>query len=82
MNRVQVCPFGLILCQDGAMVSRNPLECLPPLKRQKNTKKMRKMPGPLGALGAKQAMAEAMYVNEFSGFEVVQLKKPWLRPCM
>ena len=50
MNRVQVCPFGLILCQDGAMVSRNPLECLLPSKTAKKHQKMRKMPwgGPGG----------------------------------
>ena len=56
MNGVKVCPFGLILRQDGAMVSRNPLECLPPPKTAKKHKKMRKMPqgglGPWGPLGA------------------------------
>ena len=56
MNGVKVCPFGLILRQDGAMVSRNPLECLPSLKTAKEPGKMRKMPrgprGPGGPLGA------------------------------
>ena len=52
MNRVQVCPFGLILCQDGAMVSRKPLECLPPSKTAKKPEKMRKIPrAPLGPWG-------------------------------
>ena len=49
MNRVQVCPFGLILRQDGAMASRNPLECLPAPKTAKRYEQMRKMPsGPPG----------------------------------
>ena len=39
MNRVQVCPFGLIFRQDGAMVSRNPLDCLRPFKIQNSKKK-------------------------------------------
>ena len=53
MNGVKVCPFGLILRQDGAMVSRNPMECLPLSKTAKKHKKMRKMPqGGLGPWGA------------------------------
>ena len=56
MNRVQVCPFGLILCQDGAMVSRNPMECLPLSKTAKRPGKMRKMPrGPRGPGGPLEA---------------------------
>ena len=54
-NQVQVFLFGLILRQDGAMASRNPLECLPPLKAAKKPEKMPKMPwgarGPGGPLG-------------------------------
>ena len=56
MNGVKVCPFGLILRQEVATASRNPLECLPPPKTVKKTEKMRKMPrgpwGPGGPLGA------------------------------
>ena len=56
MNRVQVCPFGLILRQEVATAFRNPMECLPPSKTAKKQEKMRKMPraplGPWGPLGA------------------------------
>ena len=51
MNGVKVCPFGLILRQDGATASRNPLECLPPPKTAKKHEKIRKMPRALRALG-------------------------------
>ena len=47
MNQVQVAPFGLILRQDGATASRNPLECLP---APKTAKKLKNAYGPLGPL--------------------------------
>ena len=56
MNGVKVCRFGLILRQEVATASRNPLECLPLSKTAKKPEKMRKMPqgglGPWGPLGA------------------------------
>ena len=48
MNQVQVPPFELILCQDVATASRNPLECLPAPKTAKKSRKIRKC---LWALG-------------------------------
>ena len=52
MDQVQVPPFELILRQDGATASRNPLECLPAPKTAKKSKKHRKMtPGPWGPWG-------------------------------
>ena len=44
MKQVQVPPFELILCQDVATASRNPLECLPALKVANKSEKMRKGP--------------------------------------
>ena len=38
MNQIQVPPFELILCQDVAMASRNPLECLLASKTSKKLK--------------------------------------------
>ena len=42
MKQVQVPPFELILCQDVATASRNPLECLLAPKTAKQLEKMRK----------------------------------------
>ena len=41
MNQDLVCPFGLKLGQDVAMVSTNPLECLRTPKTPKNRKNQR-----------------------------------------
>ena len=40
MNQVRVPPFEPKLCQDGAMASRNPLECLQAPKTLKKQKQM------------------------------------------
>ena len=41
MNQGLVCPFGPKPCQDVAMVSPNPLECLRTLKTHKNHQNLR-----------------------------------------
>ena len=52
MNGVQVPRFRLILREDGATASRNPLECLPAPKTAKKYKQIAKMtPGPWGPWG-------------------------------
>ncbi len=55
MNQVQVPPFGLILRQDVAMATRNPLECLRAFKivekMQKNAQNEPPWAHPRGALG-------------------------------
>ena len=52
MNQVQVPQFELILRQDGAMASRNPLECLPAPKTVKKWKNMKNASGALGPPGS------------------------------
>ena len=66
MKQVQVPPFELILCQDVATASRNPLERLPASKMANKSKKHEKCLwalGPLGPLCAAEQRCGAFYIG-------------------
>ena len=86
MNQGLVCPFGLKLCQDVAMVSPNPLECLrTPKTFQKLLKKSPLLApiSPQGLWGAPPVQFTLLVVpqpasEELNSLYVEHSSHPWL----